>query len=669
MGRYVVGLAIIAMLAIASTVLITNALSRQEKDAGIVAVAAGQLHLGQQLIDAAHQIGAASSDEARQVAIARLDLTLEDLTNVHNGLRSGDQELGLPSDSTAAVGSAFAIVESHYGALRDAAAAVSTAGMLGEVEAPAVDALVAQADLFETGMSSVVFGLQDNAESRVASLRVLQYGALSVTIVLLVLEGLFLFRPAAREVQREWKKKEEAHRSERRGDQKKLSYLAKFDPLTGLINRFLFSDRLQSAIARARRDGGLVALMFLDLDEFKAVNDRFGHATGDALLKQVAQRLAAAVRESDSVARLGGDEFTVILEGSQRVEDAGHVATKILRALEVPYLVGRHEFHITASIGIALYPIDGDNAEALLRDADIAMYSAKAAGSNTYQYFTPELREQTSQRLQVIDALRRALETEGELAVEYQPKIDALEPRILGAEALVRWSHPTMGEIPPSRFIPLAEETDLIIPLGEWVLREACRQMREWELAGLGDLTIAVNVSSRQLRRGNFVETVASVLKDTGLRPELLEIEITERTLVDDTEMARRTLERLRAMGLRIAIDDFGTGYSSLSYLQRFSIDTLKIDRAFVSDITNSQDAAALSSAIIGLARSLRLDVIAEGVETTDQLRMLVDLGCSKMQGFLVSRSLTAAAFRDFVDHDVDLLLDPVEAAPVPRLG
>ncbi len=658
-GRYVTGLALIAVIAIGSTMLTSNALTRQEKDAGVVTAAASQIQRSRDIVDVATGLAIAPTSVFREASVARIGRELEELTRIHDGLRLGDHELELPGDNSSEIEELFGVVQPHFEAMTETASEVRDIGA-SDAELPdeLVALLIAEADLYETGMSSIVFSLQGAAESRVAALKTTQFGLLSVTLLVLVFEGLFLFRPAVQQVQQEWEQQEERHRSARLDDQKKLSYLARFDPLTGLINRFLFGDRLQGAIARARRDGGLVALMFLDLDEFKAVNDRFGHATGDALLKQVAKRLEASVRESDSVARLGGDEFTVILEGNHRVEDAGHVATKILKALEVPYTVGHRELHVTASIGIALYPIDGDDAEALLRDADIAMYSAKAAGRNTYQYFTPELREQTSERLRVIDELRHALEAGDQLELMYQPKIDALEPRIIGVEALVRWNHPKLGKVQPARFVPLAEETDLIIPLGEWVLFEACRQMKAWEDAGLVDVTVSVNVSSRQLRRGSLVETVAAALDQSGLDPGLLEIELTEGTLVDDTELARRTLERLRSMGVRIAIDDFGTGYSSLSYLQRFSIDALKIDRAFVRDIIGNDDAAALSAAIIGLAKSLRLDVIAEGVETTDQLQLLMDLGCSKMQGFLVSRPLAPGAFVEFHAAGLDGLLD-----------
>lgn len=444
-----------------------------------------------------------------------------------------------------------------------------------------------------------------------------------------------------------------------------MTYLARFDPLTGLINRFLFGDRLQSAINRARREGGIVALMFLDLDEFKSVNDHYGHAVGDDLLKQVAERLTDSVRASDTVARLGGDEFTVILEGAQRVEDAGQVATKIIRKLQDPFQVGPRQLRITASIGISLYPMDGDSAEELLRDADIAMYSAKTAGRNTYQYFTPELREQTTQRLALIDGLREALAAGDQLGLVYQPKFDSMQGIVTGTEALIRWQHPKLGLIRPQRFIPVAEETDLIIPLGEWVLEKACEQAREWREQGM-DLVMSVNVSNRQLRRGNLVDAVAAALKKNELPPESLELEITESTLMGDVDLSRKTIGKLRELGVGVSIDDFGTGYSSLSHLKRFPIDTLKIDRAFVRDLDSSDDAVALSSAIISLAHSLGLDVIAEGVETRAQLDTLADLGCTKMQGFLVSHPLRAGDIPDFVNTGMRALIDDGIVAPPP---
>ncbi len=634
LGRYVVALSAIGLLAIASTFITSTALSRQEKDAGVISTAANQILLSQQITEAAREL------EVGNAAGGALQDSLNQLTRAHVDLLFGDEQVGIPGDLSPALADLYQSLEPHYAAVVSRASGILVLAESGlPVGHEQVEALAADAELYETAMGTIGFRYQTEAESRVANLRVLEYALLSLTMLVLIMEGLFLFRPAATATRKRWEEQLASHLSEREDDQRRVSYLARFDPLTGLINRFMFSDRLQNAIARARRDGGLVSLMFLDLDEFKAVNDRFGHATGDALLKQVAQRLEAAVRESDTVARIGGDEFTVVLEGNQRVEDAGHVATKILRALEVPFDVSGNQLHITASIGIALYPIDGENADGLLRDADIAMYSAKSAGRNTYQYFTPELREQTSERLFLIDGLRSALETGGELDLVYQPFVDMATGRVLGLEALARWNHPVLGLVYPNRFVPVAEETDLIIPMGEWALHEACRQLKQWHGEGIEDITVSVNVSSRQLRRGDLVESVGAALRLADLDPHYLEIELTEGTLGGDTELARRTLERLRSLGVRVAIDDFGTGYSSLSYLQHFPIDKLKIDKSFVSEVGN-ETTSALPEAIIGLASSLGLDVIAEGVETIEQMRLLAGLGCYKMQGFLFSRPL-----------------------------
>jgi len=642
-GRYVVALGAIGLLAIASTLITSTALSRQEKDAGVISTAANQVLLSRQVTEAARELEVGNS------AAGTLKKSLDQLTRADADLRYGDAQVGIPGGLSPELEELYRSLKPHYSALVNRASGILVLDEAGlPVGHEQVEALAADAELYETAMGSIVFRYQTEAEARVANLRVLEYALLSLTIIVLIIEALFLFRPAATATRRRWEEQLASHLSEREDDQRRVSYLARFDPLTGLINRFMFSDRLQNAIARARRDGGLVSLMFLDLDEFKAVNDRFGHAAGDELLKQVAGRLDASVRESDTVARIGGDEFTVVLEGNQRVEDAGHVATKILRALEVPYDVGGNQLRITASIGIALYPIDGEDADGLLRDADIAMYSAKSAGRNTYQYFTPELREQTSERLFLIDGLRAALDTGGELDLVYQPYVDMASGRVLGLEALARWNHPILGLVYPNRFVPVAEETDLIIPMGEWALHEACRQLKEWHIEGFEDLTVSVNVSSRQLRRGDLVESVASALRMADLGSEYLEIELTEGTLGDDTELARRTLERLRTLGVVVSIDDFGTGYSSLSYLQHFPIDKLKIDKSFVNEVGNDL-ASALPAAIIGLAASLSLDVIAEGVETVEQMRLLAELGCYKMQGFLFSRPLRPEDVAPFI--------------------
>jgi len=625
-GRYLLGLVVIAALVIASTFLTYASLSQQRGDTALIETAATQVRLA----------GEVAATLPPDVAALVAELEANQLA-----LQFGDDGRGIPATTSDAVDAMLITAAGPHAALI-AALDTAAAGEPGPEVAAAARAFV-------TPMSSLEFQLRSEAEERIEALQQQQYVLLSVILVLLILEGIFLFRPLTARVRDRWLRRDETLHREHVLDQKRLSYLARYDPLTGLINRTLFADRLQSAVARARRDGGLVALMFLDMDDFKTVNDRYGHAVGDALLRQVAERLVGSVRESDTVARLGGDEFTVILEGGHRVEDAGRVATKILAALAQPYRLGQREIVVTSSIGIATYPIDGDDADSLLRDADVAMYSAKAAGRNTYQYFTKELRERTSERIALIDGLRRALDDGSQLELVYQPKVDIEQRLVIGFEALLRWNHPELGRVLPSRFVPLAEETDLILPIGEWVLDTACAQMKDWRRNGLPDLSVAVNVSPRQFRMGNVVETVATSLAAAGLSPRFLEIELTEATLVADAEMARRGIERLRDMGVRVSVDDFGTGYTSLRYLSQLPIDALKIDRSFVRDIDASGNGAAISSAVLGMARSLHMDVVAEGVETVDQVDVLRSLGCTRMQGFLFSRPLPASEVPRFV--------------------
>ena len=485
-------------------------------------------------------------------------------------------------------------------------------------------------------------------------------------LLLLLIEGIFLFRPAAKRIRLGWRERERHHSVERNYDQVRLNYLAQFDPLTGLANRSLLWDRLDHAIVRARREGEIVTLMFVDLDDFKAVNDQYGHGTGDALLKNVAERLEGAVRESDTVARLGGDEFTVMLEGQHRPEFAGIVAQKLLDALAVPYRIGGREIFMTASIGIVVYPLDGDVVDDLVRDADTAMYAAKQAGRNNFQFFTPELRAQTTERLRLIDSLRRALATGDELYLVYQPKFGLADGALVGVEALLRWQHPEYGLVPPSRFIPLAEETDLIIPLGRWVIEQACEQAARWRDYGLFGLPVAINVSSRQFHYGDLIQTVEAALLRFGLDPGLVELELTEGTLIEDVELARRTLERLREVGVRVSVDDFGTGYSSLSYLMQFPIDALKIDRSFVDGITDGLDGAAISTAIIRMGHSLSMEVIAEGVETADQLEVLRGLDCDVAQGFLLGRPGSPEQIESLAKPDETRDMGPVTERSAP---
>ena len=649
-GRYVIALALIGVLAVLSTVVTYRALSSQEKDGTVLEYGLRQGYLAARVSELAHQATTGLSGSLQEEMAA----TTAEMVRVHDAFVNGDAGTGLPALGATAIRPALDAARGSLDELLTEVGRVQEAIDAGRDVSPfTADALAASAGEYGLAMQSVVSAYLRSSGEQVVALEQTEYFLLIATLLLLLLEGLFLFRPAVRKLRKTWSESSEAHRFEREVDQQRLNYLARYDPLTGLINRTLFTDRLEGAVARARRDGSVVALLFLDLDGFKEVNDRLGHPVGDALLRQAAERLVACVRESDTVARLGGDEFTVILEGGHRVEDAGQVATKILQSLAVPYRVGSEEIVITSSMGIASFPIDGETTEDLLKGADIAMYSAKDAGRNTYQFFTSELRERTTRRLTLLDGLRKALDADEGLFLLYQPKVDHERRRVIGVEALIRWEHPEFGQVPPEKFIRLAEETDLIVALGQWVLDSACIQMRTWLDAGLPPMRMSVNLASRQFRAGNLVETVVASLAAARLNPRFLDVELTEGTLLSDLEETRRALERLRDLGVTVSIDDFGTGYSSLGYLTQLPIDTLKIDRSFIADGLTNRDGIAVSSAIIGLAKTLRLDVIAEGVDKEEQLRFLGELGCNRIQGFLISRPIPGDEIPAFVSEYV----------------
>ncbi|HSN38765.1 MAG TPA: EAL domain-containing protein, partial [Burkholderiales bacterium] len=429
--------------------------------------------------------------------------------------------------------------------------------------------------------------------------------------------------------------------TERKAAEEKLVYLAHYDDLTGLPNRILFRDRLEQTLSQARRRNWLVGVMMLDLDRFKVANDSLGHSVGDALLKQVADRLADCVRVGDTVGRFGGDEFGIVLSDLRDAEDVRLVAQKTLEAFSKPFQLNCDEVYITASIGISMYPTDSDDLEVLIKSADTALHRAKDSGRNNFQFFTAEMNDKVLHRLSMDNSLRRALER-GEFLLHYQPKV-ALDTGVTtGLEALLRWQHPELGLVPPGEFVPLLEETGLIIPVGEWIFGAVCGQLKAWEAAGIQCVPIAVNLSSRQFLTRGFGGYVQRLLEKHGVDPRLIELEITESSLMANTEDIVDTLRYLESIGVRIAIDDFGTGYSSLSYLKRFPLDALKIDGSFVQDITSNADDAAIVRAIISMARSLGLKIVAEGVETEAQMNFLASSGCDEIQGYFLSRPMTS---------------------------
>jgi diguanylate cyclase (GGDEF)-like protein/PAS domain S-box-containing protein len=450
--------------------------------------------------------------------------------------------------------------------------------------------------------------------------------------------------------------------SERQLAQERLNYLAFYDPLTGLPNRQLLIDRLRQAMSESSRHERLVAVMFLDLDRFKLVNDTLGHEAGDTLLKGVGDRLSACVRQGDTIARLGGDEFTVVLANVARVDDVGPIAQKLLDVFAQPFMLSAQEVFVSPSIGITLYPHDDTDPEMLLKNADAAMYHAKDTGRNTFQFFTPELNSRAARRLDLETALRHALERD-EFVLHYQPQVDLSSGQMIGVEALIRWQRPETGLVSPLDFISLAEETGLIVPIGEWVLRTACAQNLVWQKAGLPPLHMSVNIAARQFQQQNLTEVVARILEETGLDPRWLTLEITESTVMHDARATIETLQQIGALGVGLSVDDFGTGYSSLSYLKRFPLNYLKIDKSFIDDITSNRNDAAIATAIISMAGSLEIKVIAEGVETLAQLRILSAHGCDAMQGYYFSRPLPAGELTRLLTAGAHLEIAPAPTA------
>jgi diguanylate cyclase (GGDEF)-like protein len=428
---------------------------------------------------------------------------------------------------------------------------------------------------------------------------------------------------------------------ERKATEDRLSYMAQFDALTGLPNRSMYLDRLGQTLIEAERNKLAVAVLFVDIDRFKTVNDTLGHAAGDLLLVKIAERLLAAVRLGDTIGRLSGDEFAITLTHLAREDHAGLVAQKIVRELAQPFVIGGHSVYVSASVGVSVSPTDGKAPDTLLKNADTAMYRAKQSGRNACQFYLPQMQLRATEGLRLESQLRGALDR-GEYVLHYQPKIELASGAISGLEALLRWDCPDRGLVSPAEFISVLEEGGLIVPIGEWVIASVCGQIRQWQNAGIQVHPVAVNLSARQFRQQHLDAAIGQIVMDHGIEPCLLEFELTETILMSDAESAVETMRRIKARGMRLSLDDFGTGYSSLSYLKRFPLDALKIDRTFISDVTENPDAASIVMAIINLARSLKLKVIAKGVETPDQLLFLRRLGCNEAQGYHIARPMHA---------------------------
>ena len=430
-----------------------------------------------------------------------------------------------------------------------------------------------------------------------------------------------------------------ARADEKNKADERIEYLASHDSLTNLPNRETFNALLREAIDAACRLERRFAVLFIDLDRFKVINDSLGHEAGDLLLLEVANRLRRALRANDVVARLGGDEFVVILDRCGEIDDVQRIATDLLAALAQPMELAGHECHTTASIGIAMYPANGDDAQTLTKNADMAMYLAKEDGKNGYRFFSKEVKTQSIERLSLESALRRALERE-QFSLQYQPKVDMASGQITGVEALLRWTHPDLGSVSPAQFIPLAEETGLIVPIGRWVVKEACAQAMAWQRRGLLPLSMAVNLSPRQFADEHLLQDVDEALAASGMSPVLLQLEVTESMMMRNVGRALRVLDAIQSRGIRLAIDDFGTGYSSMSLMKHFPIDTIKIDRSFVRDLSHDSEDQAIAQAIISMGQALGMTVVAEGVENAEQEAFLRTHGCDEMQGYLISKPL-----------------------------
>lgn len=444
--------------------------------------------------------------------------------------------------------------------------------------------------------------------------------------------------------------------NERKRAEEKIVHMAYHDALTNLPNRLMFDEKLKSCFEEAERAGRMMAILFFDLDRFKVINDTLGHHVGDQLLQTLARKLQVYVSEKDIVARFGGDEFIILLTDLAHIDEAAQFAKGIPALLEEPFLIEDQELFVTASIGISIYPNDGVEPDILLKNADIALYRSKEKGGNAYHYYHPDMNKRSLHRLNLEIQLRKALERD-EFEIYYQPIVDLKNGSVLGMESLIRWKHPEWGLVSPGDFIPLAEETGLIVPIGNWVLRQACIQTKAWQSQGFSPLVVAVNISAIQFHQIHFVQIVMDALEESGLAPDQLCLEITENIAMNNVPYIIETMQKLKQLGVRISIDDFGTGYSSLSYLKRFRVHTLKIDQSFIRDVTSDEDNAAIVTALIAMSHRLKIKSLAEGVETKEQLEFLISQGCDEIQGYVFSKPMPAADFELLIRENKQLYL------------
>ncbi|MBW3618991.1 MAG: EAL domain-containing protein [Actinobacteria bacterium] len=648
---WIAALVAVALIAVTGWMLVDSTLVLQREAATVARVVGIQRDHIDRIQDGARAVGRAEDVASARTALTVVLDALDRVESTERQLTAGDpaggiagpQRVELRPAGLAVIAAGDALVaavgalEAGVAALPPGASGPHVAALMafeiGEVEAAEED--------YERALGGLAGAYDELAATRLDEARALDRSMLLATLALLVIEALLVFLPVTRRIRAHLERGTRATEEERRHNAAQLERLARHDHLTGLSNRMAFRDRLDHAVASAERSGKHVAVMFLDLDKFKEINDSHGHDVGDQLLVAVADRLRGVARRADTIARLGGDEFVVILEGLDDAEGAATAAGKILAATADPIDVGGRQLHITTSIGIAMYPDDAGDVEDLLRHADSAMYEAKSAGRDTFRFSTPELRAVNVRRVRLISELRSAVAKQ-RLRLVYQPQVDVTTGELLGVEAFVRWIRPDGTEVRAGDFIGVLEDTDLMAPLGAWVLEEACRQNVAWQEAGLPPIRMAINLSGRQFRQLDLATTIAVALEETGMAADLLELEITERSLVQDADGSAATLRLLKALGVQLVIDDFGTGYSSLSYLKRFPIDVLKIDGSFVHRLDRDED-RAVPAAIAGLARHLGMGTTAEGVESREQLDVLREIGCDRAQGYHISRPLEAA--------------------------